>query len=86
MLDMADLGGDRVEVDVADLGLGRDLVGRGLRDDAKLGLRQRERGLEVVPGLDTIFVVEHRAQLVGAPHVLEQDRVEDAGCHGSSAC
>ena len=39
MFDAADFFRDRFQVDVADLGLARDLVGRGLRNDAELGLR-----------------------------------------------
>ena len=85
MLGQADLGADRRKVDVADLGLAGDLVGRRLRDDAERRLRQRERGLVVVPLLDPVLVVEDRAKLVGAPHVPEQDRIENAGWHGCIA-
>ena len=73
MLGQADLGADRRKVDVADLGFAGDLVGRGLRDDAER-LRQRERGLVVIPLLDPVLVVEDGAELVGAPHVPEQDQ------------
>ena len=74
VLDAADLGGDRLEVDIADLGLAGDLGCGDLRNDAELGLRQRQRRLVVVPFLHAVRVVEDRAQLLGAPQVLEQGR------------
>ena len=83
MLGAADVSGDGFEIDQADLRLAGDLGGGGPRNDAELGLRQRERGLVVIPCLHAVLVVEDRAQLVGAPHVLEQGRVENAGWHGS---
>ena len=51
MLDAADLGGDFIQIDVGDLRLGGDLGRRRLRNDAELGLRQRQRGLIVEPCL-----------------------------------
>src|SRR4030088_1477803 len=51
--------------------LAGDLGGGGFRNNTELGLRERERGLVVVPFLDAILVAEDPAQLVGAPHVLE---------------
>ncbi len=83
VLDVTHLRGDRLEVDIADLGLAGDLGGGGRRNDAELGLRQRQRRLVVVPFLNAVLVVEDGAQLVGAPQVLEQGRIEDAGRHGS---
>ena len=42
MIDLADARTDRFEVDILDPGLAGDLVRRRLRDDAKLGLSQRQ--------------------------------------------
>ncbi len=81
MVDLADARADHFEVDVPDLGLAGDLVGRRLGDDAELGLRQGESRLEVEPLLDAILVVEDGAERFGAPQVLEEDGIEDAGGH-----
>ena len=83
MLDAADFGGDRFDVDVLGFGFRRDLVG-GLRNDAELGLLERERGFEVVPFLHAVAVVEDRPEFVAAPQVLDQCVVEYAGCHWTS--
>jgi hypothetical protein len=84
MLDAADFGADRVEVDVGDLGVARDVRGRRLRNDAELGLRQREGGLVVEPLLHAVLVAEDRAQFVGPPGVPEQGGIENTGWHGGS--
>ena len=72
---------NRLEVHIPDLGLAGDLVGRGLRDDAEVRLGERQGGFEVEPFLDPVLVIEDRAELVGAPQILEQDRIEDPGRH-----
>jgi hypothetical protein len=41
--------------------LADDLPGGGLRDDAELGLRLRERGLDIQPGLKARGFREQRA-------------------------
>ena len=81
MLDAPDLRGDRLDVDVLDFRVARDLLRRFARNDAELGLLERERRFEVVPLLHAVAVVEYRPQLVGAPQMLDQCVVEYAGCH-----
>ena len=78
MFGAADFCGDDFEIDVCHLGLARDLVGSGLRHDAELGLRQRESGFVDRTRSEPGLVVEDRAQLVGAPDVLEQGGIEHA--------
>ena len=60
MLDAADLGGDRLDVDVRDFRFRRDFVRRGAGDDAERGLLQRQRRFEVVPFLHAVRVAEYR--------------------------
>ena len=55
MLDAPDLGGNRLDIDVFDFGLGRDLVRRLFGNDAERGLSQRERRFEVVPFLHPVY-------------------------------
>jgi hypothetical protein len=74
---------DLLDVDLSTSQCSRSLS-RPPRDDAELRLLERERGLEVVPLLHAGCVAENRAQLVGAPQMLDQCVVEYAGCHGIS--
>ncbi len=81
MIDLANARGDHLEVHVLDLGLAGNLVGCGLRNDAELGLGEGKRGFEVEPLLNAVLVVEDRAERLRAPHMLEQNGIEDTGGH-----
>ena len=79
----AGIGGDFLHVDAAHLCLRRNFFGSSARDDAEFRLRQSECRFVVEPFLDPGLVIENGTQFFGAPHVLEQRRIEDAGRHGS---
>ena len=81
MVDPPNARGNRLEVDIRHLGLACDLVSRGLRNNTELGLGKREGGFEVEPLLHPVFIIEDRAECVGAPHMLEKNGIEDTGGH-----
>ncbi len=84
MLGLADALRDDLEIDLLDLRMRRD-VARGVgRNDAAFGLLERQRRFDIEPFLHPVLVREDAAHLVRAPEMAQQDRVEDAGWHGSS--
>ena len=71
-----------LDVELVELAVLEDFVAGLLRDDAQLGLRAREAGLEVEILLDAVAVRPHLPHGLGAENVAEDGGVDGAGGHG----
>jgi hypothetical protein len=74
-----------VHVDLVQVAVADDLVGRFLRDQPQPGLHLGQRALDVDVLAGAVLVAPHRAHGVAAEDALEDAAVDDGGGHGACA-
>ena len=82
--DLFGLGLELGPVDLRQLAVADDLVGRMLRDHAQRSLHFRQRAFDVQVLRGAVFVRPDAAHLGVAEHVAEDGRVDDGCGHGGS--